>query len=401
MLKKLKIKFVAITMAVATLMLCVIFATVYSFTSRSLETESLQMMEAIAADPFQMDRLGGGGEQVRLPYFALQIGPFGEVLASGGGYFDLSDEAYLQEVIGAALQAGGSSGVLKDYGLRYCWGGSRLSRCLVFADMSSERATLTNLLQSCAIIGAASLLAFLGLSVLLARWAVRPVEKAWEQQRQFVSDASHELKTPLTVILTNAELLEDAACDGPTRQRLWGSMVSMAQQMRGLVESLLELARVDGGVVRSALVELDYSALASEASLPFEPLYYEQGLGLDSQIEKGLRVKGSAAHLKQAEEILLDNALKYAAPGSTVELRLKRQGQHALLSVASQGEELSKEELKNIFKRFYRADKARSAGGSYGLGLAIAESIVTEHGGKIWAESGGGFNRFFIQLPAL
>ncbi len=401
MLRKLRVKFVCYTMAVVTVLLCVLFATVYSFTSQNLAEESQQMMEAIAADPFQLGRPDSGAEQVRLPYFALQIGPFGEVLAAGGGYFDLSDEDYLNEVIDAALRSGESSGVLKDYGLRFCWGGSRLSRCLVFADMSSERATLNNLLRTCAAAGAAGLAAFFLLSMLLARWAVKPVEEAWKQQKQFVADASHELKTPLTVILTDAELLQED-CPQETREKLSGSVLTMARQMRGLVESLLELARVDGGAVETAKKELDLSALTGEALLPFEPLYFEQGLGLETEIEPGIRVRGSEPHLRQTEEILLDNALKYAEPGSTVELRLKRRGTaHCLLTVTSRGEEISKEDLKNIFKRFYRADKARGMNHSYGLGLAIAESIVAGHGGKIWAESEDGRNRFCVELPSL
>ena len=98
-------------------------------------------------------------------------------------------------------------------------------------------------------------------------------------------------------------------------------------------------------------------------------------------------------------DILLDNAAKYAASNSTVRVTLRRQGSHCLLSVASAGDAISKEDLKNIFKRFYRMDKARSMNHSYGLGLSIADSIVSKHGGKIWAESADGVNTFFVQLP--
>ena len=401
MLKKLQIKFVCFIMAIVTVMLCVIFGTVYTFTSQSLEAESIRMMEAIGADPFQLGRPDEETEQVRLPYFALQIGPFGNVIASGGGYFDLSDEDFLSEVISSALFSGEETGVLQEYNLRYSWVNARNSRCLVFADMSSEQNTLHNLLKTFAVIGTVSLLVFLGVSVLLARWAVRPVEKAWAQQKQFVADASHELTTPLTVILTNAELLQEEGCEEETRTRLTGSILAMAHQMRGLVESLLELARVDNGAIQTAMSELDMSQAVLDALLPFEPLYFEQGLELNTEIENGVKVNGSEAYLKQVAEILLDNAMKYALLQSAVELRLKRQGSHCLLTVASRGEEIAKEDLKNIFKRFYRADKARGMNHSYGLGLAIAESIVTEHGGKIWAESADGINSFYVELPAI
>ena len=397
MLKGLRVKFVCFTMAIVTVMLCVIFGTVYTFTARSLETASLQMMQELALDPFRPGRLNGWDEELRLPYFVVQTGLRGEFIAAGGGYFDLSDREYIQEIINTALASQEQSGVLKEYGLRYYRESSRTALTIVFADMSSEQGTLNNLLESCAVIGVLSFLAFLAMSLLLARWATGPVERAWQQQRQFVADASHELKTPLTVILTNAELLQSGG--GTEEQaRFSASILKMARQMRGLVESLLELARLDSAA-RPSMEAVDLSGLMAEVLLPFEPLYFEQGLELRADIEPGVLVNGCESQLRQVAEILLDNARKYAAPASPVELRLERRGGRCQLSVASRGEALSPEDLKNIFKRFYRGDKARGMNHSYGLGLAIAESIVREHKGKIWAESARGVNTFYVELP--
>ena len=129
-----------------------------------------------------------------------------------------------------------------------------------------------------------------------------------------------------------------------------------------------------------------------------EPEYWDE-VELECDIAPGLQVLGSRDKLRQLPDILLDNALKYSSPGGRVRLGLQRQGNHALLSVASPGQELSRQEQKDIFKRFYRSDKARSMGGGYGLGLSIARSIVAAHKGRIWAESGDGENRFFVSLP--
>ena len=168
--------------------------------------------------------------------------------------------------------------------------------------------------------------------------------------------------------------------------------------MRTLVEGLLELARVDNGAVRSVFAELDLSALVEEELLPFEPVYFERGLTLESELASGLQLLGSAAHLRQVVGILLDNALKYADPGSTVRVRLTRQGANALLVVENPAPPLSREECRSIFLRFYRTDRVRTGGG-YGLGLPIARGIVTDHGGKIWAESQGGLFTLRVQLP--
>lgn len=203
MIKRLRIKFVIINMTIVTIMLCVIFGMVLHFTSVSMERESIEMMQAVAVDPLQLGSPGKGVPGVRLPYFALQLGAGGELLASGGGYYDLTDQILLDELI--ALSSTQKSGVLSEYGLRFIRVVTPTTQCIVFTDISSEVNTINNLLQNCILIGAASFIVFLIISILLARWAVKPVETAWEQQRQFVADASHELKTPLTVILSNAQ----------------------------------------------------------------------------------------------------------------------------------------------------------------------------------------------------
>ena len=399
MLKKLRVKFVWIMMSFVTIMLCVIFGLVIFFTAQSLEMQSTQMMESLADNPFNLGAPNNSSEEIRLPFFIVQIGRRGEVLATSGGYYDLTDEDTILEITRAALATEDQTGTLREYDLRYCKKTRPSGQTIVFADMSSEQATMMNLIKSCLLIGVVSLLVFWGISLLLAQWAVKPVDKAWQQQRQFVADASHELKTPLTVIMTNAELLQDPGYEESARRQFSDSILTMSHQMRGLVEGLLELARVDNGAVKTSFEELDLSQLLSDAVLPFEALYFEKSLELSSAVEKGIKVKGSASHLRQVEEILLDNAMKYSAPDGHVQVKLKRQGNHCILTVSSPGAEISAEDLKNIFKRFYRIDKARSRDGSYGLGLSIAQSIVEEHRGKIWAESEKGINTFFVQLP--
>ena len=400
MLKKLRVRVICSIMAIVTVMLLAIVFTVVHFTRTNLEQESLRIMQSIAADPMQ---LGTYSEEQNgeFPYFALQIGRRNEVLAINGGYFDLSDEQVLQDLLLQTLESEESEGELPEYHLRYCRRVTWDSCTIAFADMSGVEATVKRVLRACAGIGIASFLAFLLISILLARWMVKPVETSWQQQRQFISDASHELKTPLTVILTNAELLEAPDYDQEAKSRFAANIHTMATQMRGLVEDLLDLARVDGGMTRAVWEQVDYSALLSEAVLPFEPVYFESGLELVSDVEPGITVHGSADHLRRVAEILLDNARKYSDPGK-VSLTLRRQGKNqCTLCVENPGAPIDPQDLQNIFKRFYRADSARSRDGSYGLGLPIAEGIVNAHGGRIWAASAGGMNRFYVTLPTV
>ena len=399
MIRKLRLKFICINMAIVTIMLCIIFGMVFHFTSHNLEEESNGMLQAVALAPIQAVPPGMGGS-VRLPYFSIQITFDGRLVPSGNSFYDLTDADFLNTLI--ELSAGQRSGVLYDYDLRYLRVVTPTEQRIVFADISSEVNTLQSLRENCLTIGVASFLIFLAISVLLARWAVRPVETAWAQQRQFVADASHELKTPLTVILSSAQMLSEEGEDPGLRERLTDNILTVSEQMRNLTGKLLDAARVDEGIDAQTLAPLDFSALVSGALLPFDPVFYERGMALESSIGANIWVKGSTPRLTEVVNILLDNAQKYgSSPGGThVTLHLQSR-RTCLLSVASRGEPLSAQERKDIFKRFYRGDAARTRTGSYGLGLSIAEGIVRSHRGRIWVESGGGVNTFFVQLPAV
>ncbi len=387
MIRSLRRKFIAMTMAVFTALLCVIFGLAIHFTGQNLQGESVRFLRSAAADSLQPGPPG----QVRQPCFIIRATPWGQSIQSTGG-FDLSDEQMLSDIVALAASASEPLGVLDQYDLRYFRSQSPAELTLVFMDISAERAAMRNLRLTCLGIGLLALGLFWAVSFLLARWAVRPVERAWEEQRQFVSDASHELKTPLTVILTSAELMQT----DPAPQHI-RSILAMSRRMRELVESLLELARVDNGAVRAAFEELDLSALIADELLPFEPLFFEGGLTLESQLEEGLHISGSDRHLRQVLTILLDNALRYSPENAAVRVALTRQGSNALLTVTNPGF-LTKEQCRSIFRRFYRADPARTAGGS-GLGLAIAQGIALDHGGKLWADSREGDVTLSLTLP--
>lgn len=397
MLKKLRGKFVLVNMAIVVGMLIVIFSLVYQITSMNLENESTNMLHA-AAQSATRPGTHTRPEGVQLPYFTLRVSNWGVVTAAGVSHFDLGDEAFMQALLEQVLASEQTVGMIHAYHLRYYRTTHMGDTVIAFLDVSSHRAVLKDLLQICFGIGFVSVLLFFGISLLLANWAVKPVEKAWSQQKQFVSDASHELKTPLTVIMSNAELLQGQDLEPQSRGRYVDSILTMAGQMRKLVEGLLELARADNGQVKKCFNQIDYSSLASEALLPFEPVFYERGMHLTSRIEEGIRIKGSEQHLRQVIEILLDNACKYASMG-IVAVQLQRQGRSCLLTVDSPGNPIPAEDLDRIFERFYRTDRARTGDGSFGLGLSIAKSIVSEHGGRIWAQSNQTGNRFSVQLP--
>lgn len=387
-------------MGIVMLMLATILGVVIRFTGQNMEMQSINMMRAIATAPFQQGNLGKPPEEVRLPFFTVQIGSRGELLGVSGGYFDLTDREYIQNIVNAALASEEKTEELEEYQLRFLKEKTPMGYTIVFSDTTTESATLKNLYSICGLIFFVAMGVFLGISIFLSNWVIKPVATAWDQQRQFVADASHELKTPLSVIMANAELLEHADTADEDRSKFSRNILSMTYQMRALVENLLEMARVDNGTLNMPFAALDFSELVSDAVLSFQLLYEEKGQTLQSRIPEGLTLQGSQQHLYQVMDILLDNALKYSVPGGHTNAELKRIGHSCLLTVANTGEPISREDLTNIFKRFYRVDKARSLNGSYGLGLSIAQAIVEAHKGIIWAESDNGYNTFFVQLPS-
>lgn len=398
MLKQLRIKFVCITMLIITLMIGIIMGLVIHFTGESIEARSIQLMRTVALSPQQPDVPDGFTPQLPIGHCTVYTGRYEEVIRIDGTY-NISENENFDRIMLTVLSSGEDSGTIKEYGLRFMRIPQPNGFAYIFADISFEQNTMSNLVRNCILIGLASLAALFFVSVLLARWAIRPVEEAWEQQRQFVSDASHELKTPLTVIATNAELLQSESDSKADVSRLSQNIQTMTKQMRGLVEGMLDLARIDNGTVRTTFTSIDMSELVRDTVLPFEAVFFERQLFLDCQVEDGIFITGSRQHLARLIEIFLDNAQKYSYPDTQVTVTLKRTGRtQCLLSVSNSGDEISTEDLKNIFKRFYRADKARTMSGSYGLGLSIAEGIVNDHLGEIRAESTDGLNTFFVSL---
>ena len=419
MIKRLRVKFICITMVIVTTMMTILLISQFNITTGSLAQINIKALEEAARTfragpplPEQLipdeDRPPPGRRDsekpdfqkpgAEHPCFILFMDGQGNLTATGGSYYDLSNQEALLDIFQQADSREKSTGILWDYELRFLRAGTTAQRYYVFTDVSGEVETMKEMARNGVLIWNLGFLCFLGLSIFLANWAIRPVERAWEQQRQFVADASHELKTPLTVILTNAEMLREVAED-PRQQQLSDSVVTMSRQMRGLVESLLQLARADSGETAGERERVDCSALLEQTLLPFEPVYFEAGLTLEITIEPGIMLTCNTDQLRQVAEILLDNARKYATPGGTVRVKLETRGSQCCLSVASPGQTLTHAQCRDIFKRFYRADPARRRTGSYGLGLAIAEGIVANHRGRIWAEGKDGINTFYVNLP--
>ncbi|HJB31474.1 HAMP domain-containing sensor histidine kinase [uncultured Oscillibacter sp.] len=405
MIRKLQIKFVAMCMVLVTAVLGVVFAAVLVSAKQNIEVISHQVLERVIQDdaPNSRPALGPNqnGEEVLLPYFTVNLWDSNGVyqaFVTSGTYANLQDTAELEDILSDCLRQGQPEGTIGSYGLRYMRQDYGLYQRIAFVDMSMEQATLQELMGSYLQIGLAALILLLGVSILLARWATRPVARAWRQQRQFLSDASHELKTPLTVILSNAELLEAAPMD-PRPARWADNIHSEAKRMKSLVEEMLTLARADNAVPTAVMAEVSLSDLATDCALAFEPVAFEAGKPLESDIAPDVTVTGDGDKLRQLIGVLLDNAIKYGQAGGTITLSLRRTDRQARLTVSNPGEPIPPEQLSRLFERFYRADASRGEQSGFGLGLPIAAAIASEHKGTLKAESDQVSTRFLFTMP--
>ena len=405
MIRKLQIKFVAMCMVLVTAVLGVVFAVVLVSAKQNIEVISHQVLERVIQDdaPNSRPALGPNqnGEEVLLPYFTVNLWDSNGVyqaFVTSGTYANLQDTAELEDILSDCLRQGQPEGTIGSYGLRYMRQDYGLYQRIAFVDMSMEQATLQELMGSYLQIGLAALILLLGVSILLARWATRPVARAWRQQRQFLSDASHELKTPLTVILSNAELLEAAPMD-PRPARWADNIHSEAKRMKSLVEEMLTLARADNAVPTAVMAEVSLSDLATDCALAFEPVAFEAGKPLESDIAPDVTVTGDGDKLRQLIGVLLDNAIKYGQAGGTITLSLRRTDRQARLTVSNPGEPIPPEQLSRLFERFYRADASRGEQSGFGLGLPIAAAIASEHKGTLKAESDQVSTRFLFTMP--
>lgn len=403
MIRKLRWQFVAACMGLIAAVLAIVFGCVWASAQNALEHSSHMALEQALSrrggDLLPGFRQNGGDDQVLLPYFTVQV--WGTtVYVTGGTYSGLEDTDALTAILTDCLSQEADEGSLSDYSLRYLRQDDGLYTQIAFVDISLETAALRQMMASYLRIGLLSLLLLAGASFLLSLRVTRPVERAWRQQRQFFSDASHELKTPLTVILSNAEMLETS--DLPERESRWrDNILSESRQMKTLVEEMLTLSRTEDAQRKPTVADVDLSDLSEDCALAFEPVAFEAGKPLSWDVTPGLTVSGDGEKLRRLLSILLDNAAKYGAPGEGIVLSLRAERSQAILSVAngSGGHPIPPEELPRLFERFYRADASRGEQSGFGLGLPIAQAIAKEHHGALRAESDEQATRFTFTLP--
>ncbi len=264
---------------------------------------------------------------------------------------------------------------------------------MVLTDKSAEIDMLNKLIRTTVTIGAAAFLLLSVAAFFLSVQIVKPLRIAFEKQKQFVSDASHELKTPVTVISANADVLS-----GEIGENKWLTYIkSQTERMNVLVNDLLNLTRLENNTADFIRVDFNLSKAVVNTALPFECQAFETNKKFIVDVDKDIMINGSEKHIKQMAAIFIDNALKYSGDGGTVRVTLKNAGDKKIFTVFNTGKGIHESEKDKIFERFYRSDESRNrATGGYGLGLAIAKSIIDKHKFKISVDTREGESVSFV-----
>ena len=396
MIQRLKKRFILTSMAVVTLVLLLVSGALFIGARKVIYSDADQMLKRSLVLAFGGSGTAGEGRRGgRERAVVLTIDPeTGAIENRTDGTLDNFSEEEQRALAREAAQ--GKS--LNKKGVRASVEKRNGKTYVAVVDTAMEDRLQAAAVKALALFAVGVWLALLLLVYLLSGWAVRPMAKAWDMQRQFVADASHDLKTPLTVILSNSELLrqQGESGDSPELDRIQ----SAGKRMKDLVQKMLTLARMEDDPNRGAWESMDLSDMVMETALAFEAAAFEKGLTIEENVESDLVVKGNRAQVQSVVECLLDNACKYAAPGSRVTVSLEKAGKRAKLTVHNTGSYIPPEDLQHVFERFYRADKSRTEGDSSGLGLAIVESVVEAMGGTVAAESSEtGGTAFTALLP--
>ncbi|MBB6633525.1 sensor histidine kinase [Cohnella thailandensis] len=426
MFKKLRNRLLVVNLVIFSIIMLVAFAAIYTITYNNTQND-IRMDLSRATDSYHKINDGPRGGRMGDPAYGSGISgmpPKDNVgmapierslsfmamtdkdgaLTGSKSQFEVDDEL-LELALGEAWSSGKDTGQFTLDGSRWAFSRERSidgGYMFVFLDVSAQQKILTNLIYTFLAVALAMLIVIFFVSRYFANRSIAPIKEAFDKQKQFIADASHELKTPLTIINTNTDVLLANSEDTIRNQSKWLHYIkSETERMTKLTNDLLFLTQMDDTREELLVAAFDISDAIESIILTMEAVVYEKRIRLDYEIEPHLTMVGSSEQIKQVVMILLDNAIKYTKPEGSVSLSLKKQAGEVVLSVTNTGDGIAPEHLTRIFDRFYRTDSSRARKqGGYGLGLAIAKSIVERHKGRIVARSVlGESTSFSVYLP--
>lgn len=330
-------------------------------------------------------------------YFAVILNSEGEIVYTDTKNTVSVDSDSAKEYALSVLESGSDKGITNRFRYMICHEDDHTD--VVFLDISARLSSFYKFLSISIVISVAGLMLMFLFSVIFSSMAVKPIARAHEEQKRFTMDAGHDMKTPLTVINANLDILKD----DPTDKDSLEDIRNMTGKLTSLTNDLIYLSKTEEGKSRFILTETPLSETVDAASGPFAILLERQGVAFYRDIAPSVSVMGDPWAIERLVAVLMDNAVKYTSPGGEVRLTLSKQNKRVILEVANTADVMpDKKDMPHLFDRFYRSDSSRnSQSGGHGIGLSIAKAIVTAHNGSISAADKGGVFSVTALFPAI
>lgn len=401
MFKKLKYKFIIINMSLLTFVFFCIFGVIYFITWNSGERQINFSLNALIHEPNNGGPSKGGplnnGILINLDHNLNVINiitPYNV------------DKDILVELAVNILSKESSSGVIKIEDTDFAYFKSldgKINR-IALINKSPQQNLLKNLLKTFFITGFISLIILFTISYYLAYKTIAPIKEVFEKQKQFIADASHELRTPIAIIKTNLALVSSNKDKTIESQGKWMNYIDLqTDRMSHLIDDMLSLAKLDEDKKILNLQPININKILENLLMSFEAVFFENKIELENNLKDNFFINGDLEEIKKLFNILMDNAIKHTFPNGTITITSSKLKSKMEIIITNTGEGIPDRDLEKIFERFYRSDESRQRKtGGYGLGLAIANAIVTSHKGKIYARSNVGKDTsFIVELPIL
>ncbi|QOS99298.1 HAMP domain-containing histidine kinase [Brevibacterium sp. JNUCC-42] len=437
MFKQLRNKFLILNMSIISVLMITAFSAIYFITYNNIQSENLNKLSASSDGrtvAFSVDatetKMGGTIMDARIissdysMSFNIQVDNNG-VIQKINSFIDMADETY-ERAAELAWHDKKNNSVINIDGKKWMYRispGNMKNKLMVrmedvtkystdggqtwgvdhpdainqennnyqitFLDVTETSKTLTGLFITFLSVGMVMLFVIYVISIYFANRAIKPISDFWDKQKQFIADASHELKTPLAIISANYDALMTNEDETIKSQKKWLEYIQAeTTRMIKLVNELLYLAKNDDAEIKLQYFSFDISQAVNNVILSMEAVAFEKDVTIIQHIEPDVMIKSDMDKIKQVITILLDNAIKYTEQNGRIEISLKKEKKRIVFSIKNSCEGLSKQDLPKLFDRFYRKDTARThENGNYGLGLSIAKTIIERLGGRIYAES--------------
>ncbi|GAA0778580.1 HAMP domain-containing sensor histidine kinase [Clostridium subterminale] len=401
MFKKLKFKFIMINMSLLTFVFLCIFGVIYFITWNSGERQISFSLNTLIHEPNNGAPIKGGplnnGILINLDHNLNVINiitPYNV------------DKDILVESVANILTMEGSSGVIKveDTDFAYLKSLDRKINRIALINKSPQQNLLKNLLKTFFLTGFISLIILFTISYYLAYKTIAPIKEVFERQKQFIADASHELRTPIAIIKTNLALVSSNKVKTVESQSKWMNYINLqTDRMSHLIDDMLSLAKLDEDKKVLSLQPININKILENLLMSFEAVFFENKIEFKNNLKDNFFINGDLEEIKKLFNILIDNAIKHTFQNGTITISSSKLKSKIEIIITNTGEGIPDKDLEKIFERFYRSDESRQRKtGGYGLGLAIANAIVTKHKGKIYARSNlGKYTSFIVELPIL